>query len=416
MPPLPTRAELEKYLASFDFFERYVHGSAEGHAYVHDHVRRFLATLEGLPPLAPGSKVLELGAVPYYMTILLRRFLDLDVDPVSFYEAESAAVATHVVSSEAYGERYEFPYRALNVERDPFPFPDEQYDLVAVCEILEHLLINPSHTLYESRRVLKPGGYLLVTTPNVLRWKTLRALAEGRNVYDPYIGNGIYGRHNREYTRDEVVELVVANGFTPVRSVLLDVYDPVDVSSLPAAIAALAGPEGPEGRLDTILVLARADGERRMAFPSGLYLLMEEYRNVVWSDVRMGINDGGHLGRGWYPAEFAEGRGCRWSLDRGEVLVRHVEGARRAWITLCAHHPDLASRPVTVHVEIDGREAGTIELDAYGWTDRAIDLPAVSAGPTRSVVLRASRTWQPREAGLDDSRTLGVRVSRVWLE
>ena len=54
--------------------------------------------------------------------------------------------------------------------------------------------------------MLRPGGQILITTPNVLRWDNLWALFRGANIYDRYHGNGIYGRHNREYTPEEISE------------------------------------------------------------------------------------------------------------------------------------------------------------------------------------------------------------------
>jgi len=48
----------------------------------------------------------------------------------------------------------------------PLPFADGTYDVVMATEVLEHL---PSHLLFydEAVRILKPGGHLILTTPNV---------------------------------------------------------------------------------------------------------------------------------------------------------------------------------------------------------------------------------------------------------
>lgn len=48
------------------------------------------------------------------------------------------------------------------------PFADGSFDVVVLTEVLEHLetYINVVH---EAARVLKPGGYLLFTTPNIFR-------------------------------------------------------------------------------------------------------------------------------------------------------------------------------------------------------------------------------------------------------
>lgn len=47
-----------------------------------------------------------------------------------------------------------------------FPVPDEGFDLVTAGEILEHM-IDEAAFLHDCRRVLKPGGLLVLTTPNL---------------------------------------------------------------------------------------------------------------------------------------------------------------------------------------------------------------------------------------------------------
>lgn len=45
------------------------------------------------------------------------------------------------------------------------PFADSEFDVVWSAEVIEHL-IDPVFSLEEARRVLKPGGRLVFTTPN----------------------------------------------------------------------------------------------------------------------------------------------------------------------------------------------------------------------------------------------------------
>src|SRR6267143_1760416 len=52
---------------------------------------------------------------------------------------------------------------------DPLPFPDEVFDLVWCTEVIEHV-VDPAFTLGEINRVLKPGGRLLLSTPNSAFW------------------------------------------------------------------------------------------------------------------------------------------------------------------------------------------------------------------------------------------------------
>jgi 2-polyprenyl-3-methyl-5-hydroxy-6-metoxy-1,4-benzoquinol methylase len=49
------------------------------------------------------------------------------------------------------------------------PLPDGEFDLVWCSEVIEHLL-DPRFTVGEFLRVLKPGGVLVMTTPNQGFW------------------------------------------------------------------------------------------------------------------------------------------------------------------------------------------------------------------------------------------------------
>lgn len=50
-----------------------------------------------------------------------------------------------------------------------WPYADSSFDVVTAAEIIEHV-INPDHFLNEARRVLKKGGHLVITTPNLAAW------------------------------------------------------------------------------------------------------------------------------------------------------------------------------------------------------------------------------------------------------
>ena len=102
---------------------------------------------------------------------------------------------------EGKDENVAFDYRNLNIEVDDFPFPDNHFDYILFCEVLEHLTHDPLRALTELKRVLKPGGEASVlTTPNAARLENVIAFIEGRNIYDPYSAYGPYGRHNRGNT------------------------------------------------------------------------------------------------------------------------------------------------------------------------------------------------------------------------
>lgn len=397
---LPSVGEIRTILSQFNFFEKYANGPEQGHVYLATHVRRFVETLRRVPPLPGPPRVLELGAIPYSMTILLCRYLQADVATLSFYEVAERA-GTHVLESADGSERYEFAYQPVNVERDVFPFPDGAFDLVFCCEILEHLLINPSHMLFEVHRVLRRDGYLVVSTPNVVRAENLRALVEGRNINDAYHGNGIYGRHNREYAPAEVPLLLQACGYDIVSHETINVYDgsPTDA---------------PPGREDTIMTVAQAARRRRIGTPSRLYVLMDEYINVVRPSFTMGIDDVGQLGSGWHDLETDGDRHFRWTRKAATFHLR-LRAATTIGIHLQAHHPDLLSKPLQLTVRVAAHE-GTALVADHRWQDVEFRLPDPVDGAV-PIRLEVDRDWSPAEVqSLPDHRRLGVRIHRCWAE
>jgi SAM-dependent methyltransferase len=60
------------------------------------------------------------------------------------------------------------------VAADSSPYPDEHFDVVMACNVLEHL-DDPAPVFREIARVLVPGGRLLVKTPN--RWHYMPLIA-----------------------------------------------------------------------------------------------------------------------------------------------------------------------------------------------------------------------------------------------
>lgn len=73
------------------------------------------------------------------------------------------------------------------------PYDNEEFDLACAIEIVEHLE-NPRHFFRECRRVLKTGGLMILSTPNVISLVSrLSFLLRGSLIYfsqDQYSSNG----------------------------------------------------------------------------------------------------------------------------------------------------------------------------------------------------------------------------------
>jgi SAM-dependent methyltransferase len=187
--------------------------------YLEKEWRRFLFTWH-LCRHAKG-RALEIGAAPYFTTAILLEFTQLEVvmsnyalghekvgrDMVCWTPPRSSDEVVHVMSHDLF-----------NVESDVLPYPDGHFDLVLFCEVLEHLTEDPMRALIEIRRVLKPTGRLVLTTPNAAALQNVFKMLMGKSVADRYSAYGPYGRHNREYTRKEVIDLLAAVGFSTDQS------------------------------------------------------------------------------------------------------------------------------------------------------------------------------------------------------
>jgi len=214
--------EEKQYLKNF---HNIFHDPSEADQYLFDCWERMQVVLQWLDQLQKkGMKtVLELGSNPYFLTLLIKKHFDLDLHLANFFgDASENGVRTHVV--EGAGERHEFSFSHFNLEVDRFPYEDGFFDCVIFCEILEHLLLNPDFAISEMLRILKPNGFLIVTTPNAARLANLVTLLKGRNIYQGYSPHGAYGRHNREYTLAEVRQLLERNSFQLIETDVRNIY------------------------------------------------------------------------------------------------------------------------------------------------------------------------------------------------
>jgi 2-polyprenyl-3-methyl-5-hydroxy-6-metoxy-1,4-benzoquinol methylase len=84
--------------------------------------------------------------------------------------------------------------------------------------------MSPDAPVSEISRILKPGGFIIISTPNAVRLANIAHLVRGRNIYPGYSPHGPYGRHNREYTLIELKELLQHHGFELARAEIIDLH------------------------------------------------------------------------------------------------------------------------------------------------------------------------------------------------
>lgn len=189
-------------------------------AYVDTHLSRLIRTLEIIPPGGPADRILEMGA---YLQITPSLGPRLGYGEVRGCYYGPAGTVDHRSVVSAAGERFECDLDLFDAEKDVFPYPDGHFATVLCCELIEHLSADPMHLLSEVNRILRDGGHLVLTTPNIASLRAISAILQGYHpaLFPQYIrpaGSGeVAPRHNREYAPREVHQLLAGAGFEVVR-------------------------------------------------------------------------------------------------------------------------------------------------------------------------------------------------------
>jgi len=189
--------------------------------------------IEALQAASPGEEtsaaVLEVGSAPYLFTLYMQQqgynVHGLDLDPTrqrNLIDQNALTVITHDLEGD-----------------DPGADLIDQYDLIVFNEVFEHLRINPLKTLRKLHSWLKPGGKLILSTPNA------QSLDGFRKYITPGVMFGLgaipvveYGKletighmgHVREYTAPEVMHTLKHTGF--ITEVLTYRFSPAQLETI----------------------------------------------------------------------------------------------------------------------------------------------------------------------------------------
>ncbi|MEA5620798.1 class I SAM-dependent methyltransferase [Cronbergia sp. UHCC 0137] len=119
-----------------------------------------------------------------------------------------------------------------------FPCKTEEFDIVIMCEVLEHLNFNPLPLIKEINRIVKPNGLFYLSLPNITSLKNRIRLLTGHSIHNP-IEHYIWqlnpestmkiGIHWREYTTNEIREMLDLLGFYVDKQYYFDWFDQVSV-------------------------------------------------------------------------------------------------------------------------------------------------------------------------------------------
>ena len=150
------------------------HLDAELARYLAAALPRYQDDFDTIRTLGASCDLLEIGCYPYCMSAFLQRagyrFTGLDKKP----DRGSRVL-----------EQEKLNIFACDIETEPFPFADASFDIILLNEVFEHLRIDPLFTLSEIKRCLRPGGRLMLTTPNLYGIMMVLRFLRGKGIEDP---------------------------------------------------------------------------------------------------------------------------------------------------------------------------------------------------------------------------------------
>ena len=170
--------------------------------------------------LRAARKILDVGAGH---GLLLSLLAELD------HECYALDVQDQPASHPDIYKTKPITFQQCNVEVDPIPYPEDCFDAVVCCQVLEHFTHSHLPAVKEMRRVLKPGGIIEVDVPNVGSFRNRSRMLRGKNITYDYEQHYLYAmpvlykglsfyplRHNREFTKSELETLFRAAGFQQI--------------------------------------------------------------------------------------------------------------------------------------------------------------------------------------------------------
>ena len=189
----------------------------------HMMMRRF-AEVDRHLDAAAGRRVLDVGSAWGFNVMALNRLgfqaVGIDIVPDPFEVGKRIAEYNRV------------PFDVLGADAGALPFPDACFDHVTLVETFEHIFVDDrARAMSECLRVLRPGGRIVLSTPNhaslvesakrvAVRHRWIRAklpsmclpdLGTARADYHPY-------RYHRPWPDRDIAALLTRTGFR-IRSV-----------------------------------------------------------------------------------------------------------------------------------------------------------------------------------------------------
>ena len=182
--------------------------------YLQFHIHRYIKTLSLVPVSSSKLKVLDVGVGVGQLAILVKRLFGYEVFGVDIDDRCRQRLASEGIE-----------LRTCDFSNSPLPYAPESFDIVLLCETLEHLAVSPFRILDEVWRVTKDDGVLILSTPNMAALVKRLQLLVGRNPLRPFRHGTYVNDHIHEYTMSEIVSVVAEAKFKPDKLYFSDCWE-----------------------------------------------------------------------------------------------------------------------------------------------------------------------------------------------
>lgn len=160
-----------------------------------------LPRIEAIVNLAGGNKrVLDIGCYDATISQLIAQ------NHNEVYGIDISAEAVKIANQKRI-KAY-----CLDIENEELPFDNIFFDVIVASEVIEHIFDLDSF-FNRINRVLKPDGYLILTTPNLATLGRRLLLLFGKNPFIETIFKEGWGGHIRYFVKDSLFELLNVYGY-----------------------------------------------------------------------------------------------------------------------------------------------------------------------------------------------------------
>lgn len=262
--PILTQTSDDKYGHSNEYFET--------------HRKRYISTLTCLQDTLaqPTEKsIVEIGYTNDLFRLFLQdqcrvtgQFFSIGGDP------SSGEIVEHPDDHSALRH---LSTHAVDIQKNRLPYADGSQDLVIFLEVLEHMPTDPMFVMGEINRVLKIGGQLLISTPNICSLRSVLGILHG---YTPYLHNkfmksGSSDRHNLEYAPHDFLKVLTDGGFSITKFTTFSPYNhshipPESLLDLTRKLVSI-GFADMALRGDVLMAMAQKQSNDFVRFPAVLY-------------------------------------------------------------------------------------------------------------------------------------------------